>query len=272
MDGNFNIKNILDDFCVSSHKLGVELNPLFHLLHFIDQRNVWLQDDGCKVYMDSYMTSNGSCFMITWVSFKNHLLEVGLTQNQETMALQTLTTVFSFFIMCEDPHWNSIWLRAWSHMRSHYTWRSMTIVHDFGGVLGRSLDPFFSALTISWSQLLARVWSGPTPMVSSTSLYGLTLWIIPNHSPLWQPSPPSLKMNLSLFKTNLITEKKPRKPNGILHSDSSVHCAANMQIYSRTTNFFRFRFMLFLFWKEHSFQLLLSLVGNLFARRAHHVM
>jgi hypothetical protein len=61
--------------------------------------------DGCKVYMDSYMTSNGSCFMVTWTIFKNHLLEVGLTQNQETMALQTLTTVdLLHFIMCEDPH------------------------------------------------------------------------------------------------------------------------------------------------------------------------
>ena len=41
--------------------------------------------------------------MVTWIIFKNHLLEVGLTQNQETMALRTLTTVVSFyFIMCED--------------------------------------------------------------------------------------------------------------------------------------------------------------------------
>ena len=33
--------------------------------------------------------------------FKNHLLEVDLTQNRETMALQTLTTVDIFyFTMC----------------------------------------------------------------------------------------------------------------------------------------------------------------------------
>ena len=32
----------------------------------------------------------------------NHLLEVGLTQNQEAMALQMLRTVDLF--MCEDPH------------------------------------------------------------------------------------------------------------------------------------------------------------------------
>ena len=54
--------------------------------------------------MDSYMAWNGSCFMVTWIIFKNHLLEVGLTQNWETMALQTLTTIDLFyFIMCGDP-------------------------------------------------------------------------------------------------------------------------------------------------------------------------
>ena len=41
----------------------------------------------CKVYMDFYIALNGSCFMITWTIFKNYLLEVGLTQNRETMAL-----------------------------------------------------------------------------------------------------------------------------------------------------------------------------------------
>ena len=46
-----------------------------------------------KVYMDSYMTSNGPCFMVTWIIFNNHFLEVGLTQNMEIMALQTLTTI-----------------------------------------------------------------------------------------------------------------------------------------------------------------------------------
>ena len=51
------------------------------------------------------MASNGSCFMVTWTIFENHLLEVGLTQNRETMALRTLTTVRLFYlIMLEDPH------------------------------------------------------------------------------------------------------------------------------------------------------------------------
>jgi hypothetical protein len=61
--------------------------------------------DGCKVYMDFYMASNGSCFIVTWTIFKNHLLKVSLTQNRETMAFRTLTTVdLIYFFMCEDPH------------------------------------------------------------------------------------------------------------------------------------------------------------------------
>jgi hypothetical protein len=43
--------------------------------------------------------------MVTWIIFKNHLMEVGLTQNPETMALRKLTTVEVFyFTMCEDPN------------------------------------------------------------------------------------------------------------------------------------------------------------------------
>ena len=73
-------------------------------LFLSDQQSAWMQD-GCKVYMDSHMALNGSCFMVTWIIFKKHLLEVGLTQNQETVALRTLTTVeLLYFIMCENPH------------------------------------------------------------------------------------------------------------------------------------------------------------------------
>ena len=67
-----------------------------------------MQDNGCKVYMDFYMASNGSCFMVTWTIFKNHLLEVGLTLNQTGRpwySEHSLTTIGLFyFIMCEDPH------------------------------------------------------------------------------------------------------------------------------------------------------------------------
>ena len=116
--------------------------------------------------MDSYMASSGSCFMVTWTVFENCLLEVGLTQNREIIALQTLTTVwFILFYHVWGPAWiethcNSIWLRARSHMTSHYPWGSVTTLHKFGGVWGQPLDTFSWALTISWLRLLARVLSG----------------------------------------------------------------------------------------------------------------
>jgi hypothetical protein len=47
----------------------------------------------------------GSCFMVTWIIFKNHLSEVGLTQNRKTMILWMLTTVdLLYFIVCEELH------------------------------------------------------------------------------------------------------------------------------------------------------------------------
>ena len=67
-----------------------------------DQRSMWTQD-GCKAHMHSYMALNGSCLLVTCISFKNYLLEVSLTQNRETMALRMLTTVDLFYrIMCEN--------------------------------------------------------------------------------------------------------------------------------------------------------------------------
>ena len=79
--------------------------------------------------------------------FKNRFLEVGLTRNWETTTLWMFTNVDLFyFIICEDPmwikiHWHSIWLRARSHMASHYSWGSVTALQrDCGGVLGQPLD------------------------------------------------------------------------------------------------------------------------------------
>ena len=120
--------------------------------------------------------------MVTWIIFENHLLEVGLTQNQETMALRTLTTVdlFYFYHVWRpawiETHWNSIWFRAWAHMTSHFTWESVTTLHDFEGVLGWPLDTFFWALTIPLSRLLTHVWSDPNlPMFLLTP--SIILWL-----------------------------------------------------------------------------------------------
>ena len=48
-------------------------------LRLRDHPSKWRQD-GCKVYVDSYMASNGPCIMVTWINLKNHLLEVGLSK------------------------------------------------------------------------------------------------------------------------------------------------------------------------------------------------
>ena len=76
----------------------------YFTLRLRDQWSMWMRE-GCKVYMDSYMASNGPCFMVTWIVLKNHLLEVGLTKNWETMPFRTLTVIdWFYFIMCEDLH------------------------------------------------------------------------------------------------------------------------------------------------------------------------
>ena len=66
-------------------------------------------------------------FMVTRIIFKNHLLEVGPTQNQETMALGTLTTTDLFYsIMCEDPsEWKLIEITFGS--RSGHIWLHTTL-------------------------------------------------------------------------------------------------------------------------------------------------
>ena len=51
------------------------------------------------------MVLNGLCFMVIRTIFNIHLLEIGLTQNRETMAIRMFITVGLFyFIICEDLH------------------------------------------------------------------------------------------------------------------------------------------------------------------------
>ena len=98
--------------------------------------------------MDSYMTSNVSCFTVTWNMFKNNFLKVGLTQKpRDHGTVNVHNHWFILFYHAWEPswmhiHWNSIWLRAPSYMASHYTWGSVTTLHALGGALGRPLDTF----------------------------------------------------------------------------------------------------------------------------------
>ena len=103
------------------------------------------------------MASNGSCFTVTWTNFKH---KTGRPWHSECSQLLILS-ILSCVIHMIRIHWYNFWLRTQSQMTSHYTWGSVITLHVFGGVLGQPLDTFFWALTISWSQLLARVWSGP---------------------------------------------------------------------------------------------------------------
>ena len=87
-----------------------------------------------------------------------------------------------------EIHWNSIWLRAQLHMTSHYTWGFVITLHDCGGALGRPLDTFVWALTISWSRLLTHVWSGPQCRVKTWYNLFLSIFLLwclflePHHS------------------------------------------------------------------------------------------
>ena len=151
-----------------------------HHARLRDERSIyiykWMQDGGeCKVYKDSYMASNGSCRMVTWTISKTHLLEVGSTQNRDTMALQTLTSVdvFYFYHVWEptwiEIRWNGICLRARSYMASHYTWGSVTTLHDFGGVCWDGLWALsFGLLQFSQSRLFGPCVKWPLVMPRST--------------------------------------------------------------------------------------------------------
>jgi hypothetical protein len=100
-------------------------------LRLRDQRSMWMQD-GCRVYMDSYMASNGSCPMVTRTIFKNQLLEAGPTQNRGSWHYEPSQP---FIYHVRGPAWieihrNSTWLRNLSHVTSHYNWGSVTTLHD----------------------------------------------------------------------------------------------------------------------------------------------
>ena len=88
----------------------VELLQVRFTLRLRDQQSMWMQG-GCKVYMDFYMASNGSYFTVSWTIFKNHLLEVGLKQNWETITLQMLISHNHWFIQYLYHVWGPAWLK-----------------------------------------------------------------------------------------------------------------------------------------------------------------
>ena len=128
--------------------------------------------DGCTVYMNSYMASKGHVHGHLDY-FQKPPLGGGPTTKLGDHGTQNVHNCW--FILFHhmwgstwiNIHWNSIWLRVRSHMTSHYTWRSVTTLHDFGGVLERPLDTFFWGSTNeALSNMIQhpncpRSWKGP---------------------------------------------------------------------------------------------------------------
>ena len=176
-----------------------------------DQRSMWMQDK-CKVYMDSYMASNGSCFMIT-LTILNKKPPLGGRPNTKPGDHGTPNAHNCWFILIYhvwpawiEIHWNSIWLRAQSHMTSQYTWGFVTTLNDFGGVLGHPVDTFFwgshnfmvTALgfCVEWPLVtFHRDQQGPTHLEASSSF-------IPNRNLTWLvPIPPDRRWPLRSLTT-----------------------------------------------------------------------
>ena len=112
-----------------------------------DQRSTWLQD-GCK-------SLHGFLRGIEWIMFHGHLdyfqkRPLGSRPNTKLGDHGTPNAHNRWFILFYhvwgptwiEIHWNSIWLRARSHMASHYTWGSVTTLHDIGGVFETAFGHF----------------------------------------------------------------------------------------------------------------------------------
>ena len=109
---------------------------------------MWMQD-GCKVFLRGFL------YGIKWIIFHGHLdyFQKPLLGDRPDTKLgdhgipNAHNRCFILFYHVRGPtwieiHWNGIWLRVRSHMTSHYTWGSVTTLHDVGGVFRRPLDTF----------------------------------------------------------------------------------------------------------------------------------
>jgi hypothetical protein len=107
--------------------------------------------------------------MITWTIFKTHILDHGLTQNQDTMALNAHNRWCILFYHVWGPtwikfHWNSIWLRVTFDFTLHLRVRDHTIRFwrclgtTFGHFLLGSHNFMVTALGSCVKQPLCCVW------------------------------------------------------------------------------------------------------------------
>ena len=121
-----------------------------------------------KAYMDSDMASNGSGFTVTWTILKNHFLEVGHTKPRNHGTPNAHNRWFILFYHMWGPTWIKKFIEIafgwgpnhiWFHTTLEGPWPHFMMLE----VCWDGLWTLFTwALTISWSRLLARVWSGPS--------------------------------------------------------------------------------------------------------------
>ena len=62
--------------------------------------------DGCRVYMDSHMALNASCFMVSWTTFKNHLGGRPNTKPENHDTPNALNRWFILLFSCVRTHMN----------------------------------------------------------------------------------------------------------------------------------------------------------------------
>ena len=119
----------------------------------------------CQMDVYVYMASNGSWFHghLDYF-FKNHLLKVGnLTQTAKPCHSKRPQPLIHSTLSRVSIRMNRNSLKQYSvedpvtYDFTHYTWRSVTTRHDFGGELGRLGTLLFWAPTIAWSRPLARM-------------------------------------------------------------------------------------------------------------------
>ena len=131
----------------------------------------WGTNEACECKMDA--KSTWILHDIKWIMFHCHLdyfqkSPLGGRLNTKPQDYGTQNAHYQYFILLYyvwgpawiEIHWNNIWLKAWSHRVTHYTWGYVTTLFDFGDVLGWPLDTIFWALIVAWTWLLAPVWSG----------------------------------------------------------------------------------------------------------------
>jgi hypothetical protein len=126
---------------------------------------MWMRG-GCKVYMDSYMASNGSCFMVTWIIFKSHLLDVGLTQNRELHGSERWQPLIYSIYHAWGPAWIYKVIEIAFGWGPSHIWLHTTL---------EGLWPHYMILEVYWDGL----W---TLSVGLSQFHGHGSWLVCDHA------------------------------------------------------------------------------------------